>query len=193
LTDTEVAKYHTDLDSGPGRQAVVPCSGMATIHGVTDMLALSAHLPEVEFGPGHAVVKEGGSAGPIWVLVSGALRVMKGDVEVNTITQPGAMIGEMSVLLGTDHGATVVVTEPSRLRHAVDGQALLLQDPSVTRLLAVSLAERLNFITSYLADLKHQYGDAPGLAMVSDVLRQLAQRDGTTAQPGSQRDPDPEY
>jgi CRP/FNR family cyclic AMP-dependent transcriptional regulator len=158
-----------------------------------DMLALSAHLPEVECEPGHVVVEEGGSSGPIWVLVSGALRVMKGDVAVNTITQPGAMIGEMSILLGSDHGATVVVTEPSRLRHAVDGQALLLQDPSVTRLLAVSLAERLNFITSYLADLKHQYGDAPGLSMVSGVLSQLAQRDGPAARPGSERDPDPEY
>lgn len=157
------------------------------------MLTLSAHLPEVQLQPGYAVVEEGGSSGPIWVLVSGALRVMKGDVEVNTITQPGAMIGEMSVLLGTDHGATVVVTEPSRLRHAANGQELLLSDPSVTRLLAVSLAERLNFITSYLADLKHQYGEAPGLSMVSHVLSQLAQREGTTARPGSARDPDPEY
>ena len=35
------------------------------------------------------------------MLVSGALRVRKGDVQVNTITHPGALIGEMSVLLGT--------------------------------------------------------------------------------------------
>jgi CRP/FNR family transcriptional regulator, cyclic AMP receptor protein len=157
------------------------------------MLTLSAHLPEVEFEPGQPVVEEGGASGSIWVLVSGALRVMKGDVAVNTITQPGAMVGEMSVLLGTDHGATVVATEPSRLRHAVDGRALLLEDPSVTKLLAVTLAERLNFVTSYLADLKHQYGDAPGLSMVSDVLGQLATHGGRTASPGSRRDPDPEY
>ncbi len=59
--------------------------------------------------------------------------------------------------------------------------------------MAVGLAERLNFVTTYLADLKHQYGDAPGLAMVADVLGQLAQRQGPTAQPGSARDPDPAY
>jgi CRP/FNR family transcriptional regulator, cyclic AMP receptor protein len=157
------------------------------------MLTHSAHLPEVEFQPGESVVEEGGPSGSVWVLVSGALRVMKGDVEVNTITQPGAMVGEMSVLLGTDHGATVIATEPSRLRLAVDGRALLLDDPSVTELLAVTLAERLNFVTAYLADLKHQYGDAPGLSMVSDVLGQLAKHGGRTARPGSQRDPDPEY
>ena len=57
----------------------------------------------------------------------------------------------------------------------------------------MGLAERLNFVTTYLADLKHQYGDAPGLSMVSDVLRQLAQRHGPVARPGSAPDPDPDY
>ena len=48
-------------------------------------------------------------------------------------------------------------------------------------------------MTSYLADLKNQYGDAPGLTMVSEVLSLLAQRQVPAARPGSARDPDPEY
>jgi CRP-like cAMP-binding protein len=136
-------------------------------------------------------VHEGGAGGAIWILVSGALQVRKGDIVVNTITQPGAIIGEISVLLGTEHGATVEATEPSRLRHAADGHDLL-GVPAVTHLVAVGLAERLNYVTSYLADLKYQYGDAPGLTMVSDVLTRLAQHQGS-ARPGSARDPDPEY
>jgi CRP/FNR family transcriptional regulator, cyclic AMP receptor protein len=157
------------------------------------MMALSAHLPEVELAPGQALLREGGASGSIFVLVSGALRVLKGDVQVNTITHPGALIGEMSVLLGTDHGATVEAIEPCRLRHAADGHALLAGDPEITKLVAIGLAERLNFVTTYLADLKHQYGDAPGLSMVSDVLSELAQRQGPAARPGSARDPDPDY
>ena len=157
------------------------------------MLTLSAHLPEVEYAPGEAVVQEGGPSGSIWVLVSGSLQVRKGDVAVNTITHPGALVGEISVLLGTDHGATVEATEPSCLRVADDGRALLASDPAITRLVAIGLADRLNVVTTYLADLKHQYGDAPGLAMVSDVLSQLSQRQGPPARPGSARDPDPEY
>jgi CRP/FNR family cyclic AMP-dependent transcriptional regulator len=157
------------------------------------MLALSAHLPEIELAPGEAVVQEGGPSGGIWVLVSGALRVRKGDVAVNTITHPGALVGEMSVLLDTDHGATVEAMEPSRLRFAADGHALLASDPAITKLVAMGLAERLNFVTTYLADLKNQYGESPGLSMVSDVLGQLAQRQGPTARPGSARDPDPAY
>ncbi len=160
---------------------------------MSDMLALSAHLPEVAFAPGDVIVQEGGSDGSLWVLVSGALQVTKGPVVVNTVTRPGALVGEIAVLLDTINGATVRATEPSVLRHAVDGRALLASDPAITRLVAIGLAERLNFVTTYLADLKLQYGDAPGLSMVADVLARLAERQGPVARPGSARDPDPEY
>jgi CRP/FNR family transcriptional regulator, cyclic AMP receptor protein len=160
---------------------------------MSDMLALSAHLPEVGFAPGDFVIREGGPAGDLWVLVSGALKVTKGGVPVNVITRPGALIGEVSVLLEKHHGATVEATEKTLLRHAADGRALLASDPAITRLVAVGLAERLNFVTTYLADLKLQYGDAPGLSMVSDVLARLAERQGPAARPGSARDPDPEF
>ena len=70
---------------------------------------------------------------------------------------------------------------------------MLASDPRITRLVAVGLAERLNFVTTYLADLKHQYGDAPGLSMVPEVLNQLAQRPAPMLRSGSARDPDPVY
>jgi CRP/FNR family cyclic AMP-dependent transcriptional regulator len=160
---------------------------------MNDMLALSEGLPEVTFAPGETVVREGGAAGGIWVLVSGDLQVRKGDAVVNTVSRPGALVGEVSVLLDTAYSATVEATEPSVLRYAVDGRALLTRDPAITLLVAKGLAERLNFVTTYLADLKQQYGDAPGLAMVSDVMRELAQLQGPSARAGSARDPAPEY
>ena len=92
-----------------------------------------------------------------------------------------------------DHGATVVATEPSTLRYAEDGHAFLFGDPEITRLIAMGLAERLNFVSTYLADLKEQYGDASGLSMVSEVLSHLAERQVVTARPGSVRDPNPDY
>ncbi len=157
------------------------------------MLALSAHLPEVQYAPGEVIIQEGTTTGSIWVLVSGSLEVRKGAVQVNSVVHPGALLGEVAVLLGGGHSASVVAAEPSVLRHAVDGRALLNSDPRISTYVAVGLAERLDFVTTYLADLKHQYGDAPGLAMVSDVLARLAQRSGPRAQPGSRREPDPEY
>jgi CRP-like cAMP-binding protein len=157
------------------------------------MVRLSMHLPLVEMTTGVEVVSQGGPSGGVWILISGALQVFKGDVTVNTITKTGAIVGEMSVLLGTDHGATVVATEPSSLRYAEDGHAFLFGDPEITKLIAVGLAERLNFVSTYLADIKEQYGDASGLSMVSDVLSHLAERQVVTARPGSARDPNPDY
>ena len=156
------------------------------------MLVLAAHLPEIELLPGEAVVHEGGQSGGLWVLVAGALEVRKGDIVVNTITEAGALIGEISLLLGTDHGATVQATVPSRLRFAADGPALL-GDPEITKIVAIGLAKRLNAVSTYLADLKDQYGDAPGLSMVSDVLSRISQQQIAPARPGSARDPDPDY
>jgi CRP/FNR family transcriptional regulator, cyclic AMP receptor protein len=157
------------------------------------MLDVAAGLPEVELGPGEILVREGDQAGPIWILVSGALEVRKGDTPVNTISLPGALVGEISVLLGTAAAATVETTMRSRLLVAADGRELLEREPVVTRMVAIGLAERLNYVTRYLADLKEQYAGAPGLAMVPDVLSTLSERQEASASPGSARDPDPEY
>ena len=77
-----------------------------------DMLALSAHLPEVAFAPGDLVVEEGGSAGSLWVLVSGALQVTKGPVLINTVTRPGALVGEIAVLRGHEISLSIAALVP---------------------------------------------------------------------------------
>jgi CRP/FNR family cyclic AMP-dependent transcriptional regulator len=154
-----------------------------------DMLHLSAHLPEVHYASGDTIVDEGVPGGSLWVLVSGTLAVSQQGTVVNAIVNPGALVGEVSTLLGTPYGATVRATSDCVMRHAADGAALLASHPDITRLMAAGLAERLNFVTRYLADLKRQYGDAPGLSMVSDVLQELSQRQGPRARPGSVRDP----
>ena len=158
-----------------------------------DILDVTTDLLEVELAAGDVVVREGGTSSSLWILVSGQLRVMKGDVMVNTIDHPGAVIGEMSLLLGTRHSATVEATKPTRLRFAANGTALLDHDPTISRLIATGLAERLAYMTTYLADLTKQYGDAPGLAMVSTVLSELEQRKAPRAVPGSLREPEPPY
>jgi CRP-like cAMP-binding protein len=158
-----------------------------------EMLQLTVGLPEIGLAPGEAVVREGETGKGLWILVSGTLQISKSGVLLSSVSRPGAAIGEISLLLNAPHSATVVATEPSIVRHAADGRALLTSHPAVIRLIATGLAERLAFATTYLVDLKHQYGDTPGLAMVSEVLDQLAHRQGPPASPGSARDPNPEY
>ncbi len=160
---------------------------------MNEMLAVTTHLPEIAYAPGDIIITEGGDSSGVWILCSGTLRVLKNGKEVNTVTRPGALIGEMSILLGVPDSATVQAVEPCVMRYADDGEALLTSDPKIMHLIAVGMAERLNFVTTYLADLQHQYGDAPGLMMIPEVLRQLAERQGGAPKPGSARDPDPDY
>ncbi len=160
---------------------------------MSDLLDLAAHLPEIDVPAGGTVFEQGGPSGGLWVLASGALGVWKGDVVVGAITQPGALVGDVSLLLGIPHWATVRATESSRLRHAVDGQAFLDGDPDVMTLVARGLAHRLTSVTAYLADLEHQYGDAPGLAMVNEVLANITMHNPPAIRTGSTRDPDPDY
>lgn len=157
------------------------------------MLALTEDLPEVAYDTGQTVIAEGTRTGSIWILVSGSLNIRRGDEPISVIRQPGAVLGEISVLLGQDHGATVEAAEPCRLRWAADGARLFETHAAFAMLVAADLARRLDSLTIYLADVKRQYRGAPGLTMVSDVLQHLSQRTAPDVRPVSARDPDPEY
>jgi len=158
-----------------------------------ELLQRTAGLPEITLAPGDTLVREGEYGDGLWILISGTLQVSKAGTAISSVSRPGADIGEISLLLNSPFSATVVANEPCVLRYAADGRALLMSNPAITRLIAVGLAERLAFVTTYLADLKNQYGDSPGLAMVSDVLNQLAHRQGPQVRPGSEREPNPDY
>jgi CRP/FNR family transcriptional regulator, cyclic AMP receptor protein len=158
-----------------------------------DLLRLATALPEVEFDSGDVIVSEGSPNSALWILVAGELTISKGGAAISTVTRPGSVIGELSVLLGSAPTATVTALAPSRLRRADDGRAFLFSNEEITRVVAVGLAARLNLVTSYLSDLKQQYGDAPGLVMVPAVLQRLAERQSPAAVSGSSRDPHPEY
>ena len=56
---------------------------------------------------GTLVLHEGSKTGHLFVLIEGRLEVVKGDTVVAVLTEPGAMLGEMSVLLDQPHTATV--------------------------------------------------------------------------------------
>ncbi len=160
------------------------------------VLELTEGLPEVEYAPGDVVIEEGTRTGSIWILVSGSVNVRRGSTAISTNSQPGSVFGDVSLLLDQPHGATVEAAEPTVMRYAADGVHLFDRYVGFSRMVATGLASRLDVLTAYLADIKQQYGAAPGIAMVSDVLRHLAAQPVSSVpavRPVSARDPDPEY
>ena len=130
----------------------------------------------------------------MYVLVEGALRIEKAGVVITTVSEPGACIGEMSLLLDVPATADVIASEPSVVAVIDDAAALLESEPRVSLALARLLAVRLHAMTTYLADLKHQYADHEGgLGMVDVVLGSLMQTGGGRSELRSARDPEPEY
>jgi CRP/FNR family transcriptional regulator, cyclic AMP receptor protein len=137
---------------------------------------------------GTVMIHEGGSTGHLYVLVEGRLEVLKGDSVVAVLTEPGAVLGEMSVLLGQPHTATVRAAADSIIYEINDAASFLQEQPGLALLMARLLAQRLNVATTYLADIMHQYaGHGDHLAMVGEILQTMINLPPIAISPGSDR------
>jgi CRP/FNR family cyclic AMP-dependent transcriptional regulator len=141
---------------------------------------------------GTLILHEGGTTGHLYVLIEGRLEVVKGDTVVAIITEPGAVLGEMSVLLDQPHTATVRAASDSAVYEIGDAASFLRDQPEVALLIARLLAQRLNVATTYLADIMQQYaGHGDHLAMVGEILQTMINLPPMPISPGSDRQSDP--
>lgn len=91
-----------------------------------------------------------------YVLDSGMLSVERDGVKIATIDQFDALIGEMSLLLGKPHSATVRAQSPARVRVVRDAMVVLERHPLITLRLATLLCQRLDSTSALLAGLSHE-------------------------------------
>ncbi len=134
-------------------------------------------LPVRAFDRNEILIEEGGHGEEIFFLKSGAVEVLKGDTLITKEFEPGAVFGEMSVLLGSDSTATVRVIAPSVFYFAENGAEFLKSNPKLSLYLATLLAMRLEAVTRYLADVKTQYAEEGShLGMVDSLLSALMVR-----------------
>jgi len=139
---------------------------------------------------GAILLAEGDRTGRVFALAEGELEVLRGETQVAILTEPGSIVGEMSVLLDAPHSATVRALGEAKVHRVEDGAAFFASRPELGWLLARLLARRLNAGTTYLADLKRQFsGSGNHLEMVGEVLESLLHHQEATLHPGSDRDP----
>jgi CRP/FNR family cyclic AMP-dependent transcriptional regulator len=139
---------------------------------------------------GTLILHEGSTTGHLFVLIEGKLEVVKGDTVVASVVEPGAVVGEMSVLLDQPHTATVRAASDSTMYEFSDAASFL--QPAVVLLIARLLAQRLNVATTYLADIMHQYaGHGDHLSMVGEILQSMINLPPIKVSPGSDRQSDP--
>ena len=123
-----------------------------------------------DYRSGEILLSEGNRSGYLYILLEGKVDILKGDLIINTVSEPGAIFGEMSVLLDLPHMATVKTVEPSKLYVFTSSNSFFDSDDISWQLAAV-LAKRLNNITNYLVELKQRSADnEEKLGMVCEVL-----------------------
>jgi CRP/FNR family transcriptional regulator, cyclic AMP receptor protein len=161
---------------------------------VDELLALASGFPQRTLEAGEVLIVDGEPVEALFVLLAGGLRIEKDGVAVATVSEPGACVGEMSLLLGVSATAGVSASEASSLAVIDHAQTMLEGESGLALALARLLARRLQVMTGYLADLKQQYADHEGgLGMIDVVLGSLMRSPGSGGALGSERDPDPEY
>jgi len=114
-----------------------------------------ATLPVVTFQAGETVIADGSRTGRLLILRKGTVAIVKGDTEIAKVAEPGAMFGELSVLLDQPHTADVRALETSQF-HVANATTLLTQNPIAVLYVATMLARRLDGANHALLQLKHQ-------------------------------------
>jgi CRP/FNR family transcriptional regulator, cyclic AMP receptor protein len=157
---------------------------------MTSILTFCQSLPTARFAPGDVLLAEGDRSGKLYLLIDGEVEILKGDYQINTVSDPGAIFGEISALLDLPHMATVKATADTTAYVADSGSGLLQSNKEIAYHLSRMLAQRLHGVTSYLVDLKSQFEDQRNhLGMVDEVLEVLVHQQDVSFSPGSDRDP----
>ncbi len=156
------------------------------------ILDMCRDAPLLELAAGSVLLPEGDTSGHLYVLKSGSIEVLRGETQVAIVEEPGAVFGEMSVLLNRPHTATVRALTPIEVHAFDDAGSFLRSNPEIAFHVGRLLAGRLNSATTYLADLKRQFEHQSNhLGMVGEVLDVLIHQQDEDFSLGSEREADP--
>lgn len=137
------------------------------------ILDLVTDLPRQEVPAGEVVLEQGCPAPSMLILVSGEVEVLHDQIRVARTAEPGAVFGEMSILLQRTCTASVRTLRPSVFVRVEQPERFLRESSSASLHVAVLLARRLEALNRYLVDVKTQYEGHDHLGMVDDVLNTL--------------------
>jgi len=152
---------------------------------VANLLTLTKSQPVRTLKAGEPLVTAGDAGGDLYVLQSGKLKVERAGLRIATISQPGSLIGEMSVLLGDDHSASVTAITPVEVRVVENAMAFLESTPLVALQVATIACQRLEDTSALLVRIK-QEADA-GKGEQSFLERIFGAVTGTGTEPAASR------
>jgi len=142
------------------------------------------------FRRGETIFHQGDPGDALFVVDTGSVKVVLPSDEgaepaIVAILGTGEFFGELAILDGASHSATIVAIEPTEtlVLHRDAFLSLIDSDAGLRRALLASLAAEIRRLTGHVEDL--HFLDLPG-RLASRILR-LAESSGTKAADGSVR------
>jgi CRP-like cAMP-binding protein len=132
-----------------------------------------ASLPIEVYEEGSLVLAAGATTGKLLVLKEGAVEVVRAGVRLAEVSEPGAVFGELSVLLGQPHTADVRALRRSTF-HVADGTSYLRADPTAALYVAMLLARRLHAVNRHLVEARSRLGQAQPAGVVAEMIDNIA-------------------
>ena len=140
---------------------------------MSSITSLAASGTARDLEAGEVLIAEGEEGGKLYVLEAGQLSVERAGVALATISQPNGLVGEMSVLLGRRHSATVRAVGAATVRAIPDARARLLADPELSFRLAALLAARLEATSAFLVNKTQQNPTVSERGLLASIFAAL--------------------
>lgn len=129
---------------------------------MASLLTLTQTQPTRTLKAGEVLIAAGEATGELYVLERGRLTVERRGVDLAKIVEPGALVGEMSVLLGTDPAASVRAETETVVRVIDNALNFLERTPLVALHVATLACARLDATSALLVELKQETASTQG-------------------------------
>jgi CRP/FNR family transcriptional regulator, cyclic AMP receptor protein len=139
-------------------------------------LELVSGQPVRTFAAGEIALQQDEPCHQVLVLLEGEVEVLRDEQRVARASEPGAVFGEMAMLLGGICTASVRCQTPARFAVIDQPMDFFAASPAASLHIARLLARRIDALNRYLVDVKRQYEGHDHLGMVDTVLGVLVHR-----------------
>ena len=125
-----------------------------------EILEKLAGFPIRVYERGDVVLAQGSTTGRLLFLKQGVIDIVMEEVFLTRITEPGAVFGDVSLLLDQAHTADVLAVDSSSFFVVEDAEGFLRSEPLAALYVATVLAGRLNAVNHLLVEARHRAAEA---------------------------------
>jgi len=142
---------------------------------IPDLLAFKkslTSLPVSTFEAGVTVLAAGSTTGQLFILRQGVVEVVRDGLQIATVSEPGAVFGELAVMLNKPHTADVRAVERSEF-HVAKASSLLTGDVAALLYVSATLARRLDAANEVIVEIKRELKSGKRPGVITKALEKL--------------------